>query len=780
MARELLQWISCCFVAFALLSVSAEAAPIHEGSSEISCMIPVGNIDTGAIDQMLAVPGVGVLIQAEKGLFLAHGVNGALAVEPVGNAVTGDVRHKLLDVPGVGVLIGAQKGWFLAHGVNGALAVEPAGNAYTDQVFETLAVPGVGVLIGADKGLFLAHSVNGALAVETADNAVTGAVYLVLAVPGVGVLIGANKGLFLAHSVNGALDVKPAGNADTGAVFRLLDVPGVGVLIRAEKGLFLARGVNGALTVERTANVHARDVLSALDVPGVGVLIGAEGDEGLFLARSVNGAPTVEPAGNADTGAVTQMLDVPGVGVLIGAEKGLFLTRHVNGALAVEPAGNAVTGYVTKMLAVPGVGVLIWASKGLFLARRFNAVLDVEPAGDADTGEVHQMLDVLDVGVLIRAEKGLFLAHPVNGTLAVEPADNAATGEVLPTLDVPHIGVLIRTKKGLFRVVTTPLSTAGVDTQDKKSLDGSPIDLKRYLDLAFTVTHACALVASQLGLKVRVTAPEGQSAINPKLSVGQSQTIAELTLAQKIDRAGLWRFQIIATSGSSERLVGDAQTLNFVDSSAANSWLERWWKFLTGFVVFLLALTNVALFVAARRSAWAWRLATDDGWGTGVLRLATILLSHFPKAQLWILDLYFQRARARICEHEPRPFLPLPLKASDGGLQASDQALAPSWRGRRLWVQGGSGMGKTTLVQHFMDSYFRNWRRRSTRMQDGDASWSGLPRATFPPAARIVTILNGSWMRFWPHCRARTSHLLATPCSSDSWKAARSAWQSTD
>jgi hypothetical protein len=100
--------------------------------------------------------------------------------------------------------------------------------------------------------------------------------------------------------------------------------------------------------------------------------------------------------------------------------------------------------------------------------------------------------------------------------------------------------------------------------------------------------------------------------------------------------------------------------------------------------------------------------ATDDGWGTVVLRLATILLSHFPKAQLWILDLYFQSARDRVCAHDPHPFLPLPLKASDGRLRPREQVLAPSWKGRRLWVQGGSGMGKTVLVQHFMDTRFRN------------------------------------------------------------------------
>jgi hypothetical protein len=100
-----------------------------------------------------------------------------------------------------------------------------------------------------------------------------------------------------------------------------------------------------------------------------------------------------------------------------------------------------------------------------------------------------------------------------------------------------------------------------------EGLEGSPIDPKRYLDLTFTVTHhAGALVARQLGLKVRVTAPEGQPVVSSKL-LSQSPTSAELTLPKKIDKAGLWRFQVIATAGGGERSVGDAQTLNFVFTS---------------------------------------------------------------------------------------------------------------------------------------------------------------------------------------------------------------------
>jgi hypothetical protein len=157
-----------------------------------------------------------------------------------------------------------------------------------------------------------------------------------------------------------------------------------------------------------------------------------------------------------------------------------------------------------------------------------------------------------------------------------------------------------------------------------------------------------------------------------------------------------------------ERPIGDPrdpQTLNFVIPVSA-PWWERWWKFLATAFGVLLVLANVALFMLARRSASAWRLATDDGWGTWVLRVATLLLSYVPQAQLWITDLYYQRMRARM--QAPRPFLPLPLSGNDGTLRTSVEALAPPWTGHRLWVQGDSGMGKTALFRTITETHFRD------------------------------------------------------------------------
>jgi hypothetical protein len=84
-------------------------------------------------------------------------VNGAVTVAPADTADTGRV-FDMSDFPGVGVLIRAQKGLFLARVVNGEIAVVSTGTADTGDVFDMRAFPGGGKLIRAEKGLFIGVS----------------------------------------------------------------------------------------------------------------------------------------------------------------------------------------------------------------------------------------------------------------------------------------------------------------------------------------------------------------------------------------------------------------------------------------------------------------------------------------------------------------------------------------------------------------------------------------------------------------------------------------------
>lgn len=88
-------------------------------------------------------PGGGVLIEAEKGLFLAREEDGKVSLAPASTADTGrvyDARH----FPGGGVLMRAANGWFLAHEVGGKVSVAPAGSADTGEVYKCTTSRAVG------------------------------------------------------------------------------------------------------------------------------------------------------------------------------------------------------------------------------------------------------------------------------------------------------------------------------------------------------------------------------------------------------------------------------------------------------------------------------------------------------------------------------------------------------------------------------------------------------------------------------------------------------------
>jgi hypothetical protein len=57
---------------------------------------------------------------------------------------------------GGGALIPAANGLFLAHVVNGAITIDPTGNADIGRVLAMRTLTGSRVLIGAAKGLFVA------------------------------------------------------------------------------------------------------------------------------------------------------------------------------------------------------------------------------------------------------------------------------------------------------------------------------------------------------------------------------------------------------------------------------------------------------------------------------------------------------------------------------------------------------------------------------------------------------------------------------------------------
>ena len=642
-------------------------------STSISCVAPIaavsGSTNLGQVLDLRELPGGGVLIQAQNGLFLARGGGGkvSLGIAP-GTTTMGNI-FVIRSIPGVGVLIGAQEGWFVARTKNGELGLEPVfGGRKTGRVIDLRDLAGAGVAIQAQNGLFLARVTGGKIGLEyVADIKKTGRVTQLRELPGAGMLIWSAKGLFLARMINGKISLNSVGHAKKmGKVLDLQDLPGMGVLIGAEKGLFLARAINGK--VRLNVAVHATTTGHA------------------FLIR-----------------------ELPQMGVLVWTDKGLFFVRVANGQVSLDPAfGTTNIGNLYESHELPGAGLLVGAQDGLFLARMKNGEKSLERADrNTSTGGVYAMREFPGPGVLIGAENGLFLARTKNGNVSVDPAlGNATTGGVFLMGELPGAGVLVGADKGLFLAIYVHLETAIVDLTNQKVLNGSPLDTKLDRNFDFTIEHPCASILEHVGLAVKITEPDGQVRSLKQEQITRLQAgngKGQVSLRLLTDKPGIWKIQFLSVQGGIERQIGTTQEVSFESRGWQDTLIALgWW--LGVIIAFLLLVLNVALFIAARRLPWAWRAVTDDSFGMVLLRFVTIALSYLSKAQIWVVDLYFQKRKTAFSQ--PPPFLALPMENSLVQSQLSDKVIAPPWKGKRIWIQGNSGMGKTALFNQATWEHF--------------------------------------------------------------------------
>jgi hypothetical protein len=702
--------------------------------------------ETGSVTNLVELPTGAVLVESEKGVFVVRLVNGEVTVDLVNDNQT-QTGSSQVSLPDGEVLIRSNSDMYVATAVSGNIRVQPVQPWKEDLGITTNLTDG-GTLIGSDQGVLIARIQNDAITVRLASDTETGAVHSMLDLPDGGILIGAENGLFLARVEHGVITINRAPNSDTGPVNTLRNLHGGWVLVYSNNGSFIARTANGELDVKPAVDSTKTGyfLTKSADLPDGDALIWAE--KGLFEPRDVNGALIFDFVGGVDTGQVTETFVLFDNDLLISATKGLFIAHITDDAITVYRAHNAEAGSVREIRDLSNGDVLLVAEKGLFVARKGKEAVAIDQLDSSEIRNVDGIFD-LDAGqMLVDADKGFFVLRVVNGAerlnrisdldilwrdvfripgggllfvtdneLFVAHIENDEAsfvkvgGElrgqyVYKTLNWPgDAKVLLNTSGGLFVSILRPLLDARVKIPDRKNLDGSVTDPKRALSVTFTINHPCASIADKLDLKVRVTAPNRKPVEIPEQSVVPGSSIAELTIPLRIDTAGQWLFQLISTANGMERAVGDVQKLDFVSSSTVESIVQQWWKVLGVSLGILLALANTTLFAIARYSPQAWRLATDDGWATWSLRFAILLLSHFPKAQLWIIDLYFRHVRSSL--REPRPFLPLPLTTT-GRFELSTEALAPPWKGQRLWVQGGSGMGKTALFRNIAESHFRD------------------------------------------------------------------------
>jgi hypothetical protein len=614
------------------------------------------------------------------------------------------------------------------------LATDPAARP-EDNLGAVHEFPNHGVLIGTMNSLLIATARNGRVQLTKSVTYTPELPISMANVPGAGVLISTGNTVYLARNVAGTPTVTPI-PAPLETRFSG-EITTLGALASTAEGWRLVRAVGGNVRFEAAkipwipGNIDPRhdphDIGRTYPLPGVGML--AVGTMDVFTARTAHGEATFElvAQGNVNQNlrpyAVAQF---PGSGVLIGTRTGLMQLDIVGATVTPHTIGFDL-GDIHSLGILPGIGVLIHAEHGFFVSRveHGNYAPPEQPFATPGNDVNTQMVDLPGIGILLANRDGWFLPRYVDNTILTRHVPGPSYSGIIDTaIDLPGAGVVVgagpSSMGNVFLASTIPLASAHVSLLNVKSLEHAAPDPANPKNFIFSIDHACVAALSFLDVRAEFTPPnQGNEPSPPQQPVGirLHAADAEVIIPYTIYGGGLWKVQLVSVQGDHTVPVGPEFSIKFPPATDARKWLDDWGWWVGKAIAFLLGALNLALFVAARWSPRAWRIATDDGLKlSAVLRIATFVLGYWQRAQIWVLDSYFRRRKpkpVRAPSAAPSPsaspaakYLSIALTGADSSLQPSDQVTAPPWNGRRLWIQGSSGMGKTALIQWLVNEHF--------------------------------------------------------------------------
>lgn len=711
----MLKVIVATLTALVLVMDGARAA----GVDEFSCVIPFPDARSERSGDIgPEIPGVGALFrEQETGWSLARIDARGIGFEKVPSNDTG-LLLEALSWPGVGTLFLTDR-WSLVRNHDGKIAIEPvelpAPHDHWPEI-ELQSAGSVRVLVNASA--FALRDEVGKIVIDrlgpaavTRENARSnlsgGTLFLTDARP--------HRLLFEAQEgeTRQLIDSRKLGDVED-----IADWTDNGVLIAAAEGVFLAVVAQGRLDIQPIGPASPNGIRALWELDSANALL-HDDDRRLYHLRRNEAHVRISVL--ADGEAADQLFgrEWPGVGALLSDGDNLSLARMRNGQLEGTTIEMPSIVRPEHLLEVYDAGALVFTEKGWGLVSWANDRLSFQQLANPEVGRVHNIWWYQQGSILMLTDAGWFSMHQGDGWARIEPLSKplskfiddgpfggSGRAEVMyaePLLSLP-VSLLSTSEYGSYIVAHASLADAQVDILRRDEIDRSTTETRFERNVMLTVKHLCARALHAIDVRARITSPREQESLLEPLRIDYRDGRAEIALLQKIDAPGKWRIQLVSVIGGKERAIGEPQTLSFVAPADWRTFLETWGWWLGSAVTGFFVLANAAVFIAARRSAWAWRVATSAALGTWPYRILTSLLSHISSAQLWILDLYFQHRKASL---GARPaFVPLPVSGEGGATRSADDLLMPPWTGRRLWIQGNSGMGKSALVQSLAATYF--------------------------------------------------------------------------
>lgn len=183
--------------------------------TKISCIVSAG-IDTGKVLGMHDLPSGGVLMEAQKGLFLIREIGQRIEFLPT-NLTAGSEEPLAESVSFIGslprgdaIIRNARGKFFIAREFGKDVRTSAAnGQSISGQVLEMSRISQDRVLIRTDKGLYFLDELTGTVGSNLFHEIKAGNVAATISLPNGGVLIGGESGLFFVRDSAGDLDIGP-------------------------------------------------------------------------------------------------------------------------------------------------------------------------------------------------------------------------------------------------------------------------------------------------------------------------------------------------------------------------------------------------------------------------------------------------------------------------------------------------------------------------------------------------------------------------------------------
>ena len=311
-------------------------------------------------------------------------------------------------------------------------------------------------------------------------------------------------------------------------------------------------------------------------------------------------------------------------------------------------------------------------------------------------------------GVLIWTDAGLFSYESGR----VSPIMGTKIESFISEIHDGPQGLLASTSRSLFLISYQSLNDAKIKLESASEIKRSrPIANQLDVLTRWTISHPCAAAAGQLELYVVATNAAGTNVTRVR-AVGfdpRDDDVTSFEATVPVASEGEWTFHVISLANGGEARVGESSDrITFATvggPTGVAEWLITRWPLILGSLPLLLVALNLSVFARARYSVAAWRFATDASWGQTALAPLMLVLRQSRTAQLWLLDLYVQERRKRL-PTKPTPFLALPLFGPEDVVADGDNVLRRLTLTRYLWVQGSSGMGKTAIFLHLLQTHF--------------------------------------------------------------------------